>query len=144
MPSFLASLADALEQIRRRQLLLAALAALGVERGAQERDGGDARDFQRILERQEHALGGALVRRHRQQVLALEQDLATGDLVAGLAGQHIGQRRLAGAVRAHDGVDLAGIDPEIEAVENLPSGDFGPKTADFQEWRHRRLPPLRV
>ena len=65
---------------------LAARLALRVQRGAQEGHGGDAGNFDRILERQEHALGGALVGRHLQQVLALEQDLAAGDLVAGLAG----------------------------------------------------------
>src|SRR6266852_2722027 len=44
--------------------------------------GGDAGNFHRILERQEHALGGALVGRHFQQVLAPEQDFAAGDFIA--------------------------------------------------------------
>jgi hypothetical protein len=69
-------LAHALHEFRRREFALAARLALRVQRGAQERHGGDARDFDRILERQEHALGGALVRLHLQQVLAVEQDLA--------------------------------------------------------------------
>ena len=101
------------------QLRLAARLALRVERGAQEGHGGDAGDLDRILERQEHALGGALVRLHLEQVLAVEQDFAVGDLVAGLAGEHMGQRRLARAVRAHDGVHLALVRGQRQAVEDL-------------------------
>jgi hypothetical protein len=44
------------------------------------------------LERQEQALGGALVRRHFQEVFALEQDFASGDLIARLAGDDVGER----------------------------------------------------
>jgi hypothetical protein len=41
-------------------------------------------------------------------------------------------------------VDLAGAYREVEAVENLPSGDFGLKVTNFEQWRHRELPPLPV
>ena len=41
--------AHLLDEFRRRQFRLAALLALRIERGAQERHGGDAGDFQRIL-----------------------------------------------------------------------------------------------
>jgi hypothetical protein len=41
-----------------------------------EGHGRDPRNFHRILEREKHALGGALVGRHLQQVLAVEQDFA--------------------------------------------------------------------
>jgi hypothetical protein len=68
----------------------------------QEGHGGDAGDFDRILEGEEHALGGALIGAISREVLAVEQDLAIGDFIARLAGEHIGERRLAGAVRAHD------------------------------------------
>ena len=114
---------------------LAARLALRVERGAQERHGGDARHFHRILEGQEHALGGALVRRHAEDVLAVEQHLAFGDLVVVLAGQHIGERRLAGAVRPHDGGDLALFDGEVEAVEDLLALDLDVQVLDFKQ-RH--------
>ena len=43
----------------------------------------------------------------RQQVLAVEGHAAAGDLVALAAGQHVGERALARAVRAHDRVHLA-------------------------------------
>ena len=76
MPSFLASLAHLLQELRRRQFRLAALLALRIERGAQERHGGDAGNFQRILEGEEQAGGGALVGLHVEQVLAVEKHLA--------------------------------------------------------------------
>ena len=38
----------------------------------------------------------------------LKQDPAAGDLVGGVAEQGVGERRLPRAVRAHEGVDLAG------------------------------------
>ena len=41
-----------------------------------------------------------------EHVLAVEQHLAFGHLVVVLAGEHVGERRLARAVRAHDGVHL--------------------------------------
>jgi hypothetical protein len=62
--------------------------------------GGDARDFERVLEGQEHAGRRAAVGLHLQEVLAVEQDLAVEDLVVLLAGDHVGERRLAGPVRA--------------------------------------------
>ena len=80
---------------------------------------GDAGDFDRILEREEHALGGALVGRHLQQVFALEQDFAAGDFVARLAGDDVGERRLAGAVRPHDRVHFARVHGQRKPVENL-------------------------
>src|SRR5262249_3923799 len=97
-------LADPLHELGRRELGLPALLALSVDRGAQERHGGDAGNLQRILERQKKPLGGALVGLHRQHVLAVEQHAAFLDLVLLLAGEYVGERRLARPVRAHDGV----------------------------------------
>ena len=109
--------------------------ALRVERGAQESHGGDARHFHRVLEGEEHALGGALVRAHLQNAFAVEQHVAFGDGVVGLAGQHIGERRLAGAVRAHDGRDLALLDGQVETVEDLLALDLDVQIFDFKK-RH--------
>ncbi len=111
---------------------LTARFALGVQRGAQEGHSGDARNFHRILEREEHALGGTLVRRHLQQVLALEQDLAAGDFIARLAGDHVRQRRLAGAVRPHDRVDLAFVHGERQPMEDLAILDTNLQVFDFE------------
>jgi NAD(P)-dependent dehydrogenase (short-subunit alcohol dehydrogenase family) len=57
--------------------------------------------------------------RHFEQVFALEQDLAVGDLVTGLAGDDVGEGRLAGAVRPHDRVDLALVHGQRQPVEDL-------------------------
>ena len=51
--------------------------------------------------------GGALARVEPEDVLAVEQHLALGDLVVFLAGEHIAQRRLARAVAAHHGMHFA-------------------------------------
>ena len=76
--------------------------------------------------------GGALVRRQRQQVLPHERHAALGHFIAVAAGQHIGQRRLAGAVRPHDGVHLAGTDAERQALEDLLAVNFGVKIVDLE------------
>ena len=115
------------------QFRLAARLALRVERGAQEGHGGDAGDFHRILEGEEHALGGALVGRHGENVLAVEQHVALGDLVAGLAGQHVGQRRLARAVRAHDGVRPRPCRSSAQPVEDLLAVDLDVQVFDFKQ-----------
>ena len=74
-----------------------------------------------------------------EEVLAVEQDLAVGHLVAGLAGQHIGERRLARAVRAHDGVHLALVHGEVETLEDLLAVDGDVQVLDF-EHRHFVVP----
>ena len=79
--SFFGRLAHALHELRRRQLVLAARLALRVQRRLEERHGGDAGDFDWILEGEEQALGGALVGLQFEDVLAVEQDLAFGDLI---------------------------------------------------------------
>jgi hypothetical protein len=62
----------------RRDLVLAARAALGVEGGADEGQGRNAWDFKRILERQEQTLGGPFVGLQRQQVVAVQAGRALG------------------------------------------------------------------
>ena len=74
---------------------------------AQELDDRDAGDLLGVLEGQEHPGLAPHVGRPGGDVLALEADGARGDLVGGVAEQRAGQRRLARAVRAHQGVDLA-------------------------------------
>ena len=127
-----ATVADLLQEVRRREFAFAARLALRVQRGAQEIHGGDAGNFDRILERQEHALGGALVRRHLQQVLAPEQDFAAGDFIAGLAGDDVRQRRFAGAVRPHDRVHLARVHRQRQPVEDLTLLDTNLQIFDFE------------
>ena len=77
--------ADHAHEIGRRHVALAARAPLRVERGLEEGHGRDAGDLDRILEREKHALGRALVRLQRQHALAVEQNVAARHLVVGLA-----------------------------------------------------------
>ncbi len=122
-------------EVGRRQLRLAARAPLRVERGLEEGHGRDAGDFDRILEGEEHALGGALVGSSSENVLAVEQHFAAGDLIVRLAGDDIGERRLAGAVRPHDGRDLAGLHGEVEAIEDRLAVDGDGEVLDFEHER---------
>ena len=61
----------------------------------------------------------------------LEEDLALGNLVLGPARDHVGQRALAAAVRAHDGVHLAGVYGEVHASEDLGVRDGHVQVTDF-------------
>jgi len=61
----------------------------------------------------------SLVDLHREHVLAVESHGTLGDRVLRVARDRVSQRRLAGAVRAHDGVGLARLDREIDAPEDL-------------------------
>ena len=62
-----------LQELHRVQLRLAARAAHGVQRGAQEIGVAHARQLDRRLEGEEDAGGGALLGLHRQQVGAVER-----------------------------------------------------------------------
>ena len=125
---------DRLDEGGGLQFVLAARAALRVHRGLEEGHRGDAGDLQRILEGEEQAGGGAGVRLHREDVLAVQQDLAVEDLVILLAGDDIAERGLAGAVRPHDGGDFSIVDREREPVEDrlVLVGDLDVQVADFE------------
>jgi hypothetical protein len=103
-----------------------------------------ARDLDRILERQEHAVGGALFRLQRQQVLALERHRSGRHLVAFAAGDDVAERRLAGAVGPHDGVHLAGLQLQRETLEDLLAGDGDVEVFDLQHdvFRFTSLAPI--
>ncbi len=105
-----------IRELERIDLFLAARLADLVVRRAQEVRVRDARNLHRILEREEDARLRALFGRHREKILAVVRHGAAGDLVRRIARQHLRERALAGAVRAHDGVDFAGFDGEIDAL----------------------------
>ena len=129
--------AHLLEKVGRGIFAFAARLALRVQGGAQEGHGRDTGNFHRVLEREEHALGRALVGRHLEQVFALEQDFAAGDLVARLAGDDMAQRRFAGAVRSHDGVHLALVHGKRKPVEDLAILDPNLQIFDFEQCHYR-------
>ena len=105
----------------RHRVVLAAVTrlALRVDRAAQEARDRDARDRVRVLEGQEEPALRALVGPQLDEVLAVEQDLALGDLVGRVPHQRVGERRLARAVRAHDRVLLVQVDRQVDALDDL-------------------------
>src|SRR5690606_25585274 len=87
-----------------------------------------------ILESEEDAGGCALGRVHFEDRLAVIEDVALSDLVVFLAGENVGQGRLAGAVRPHDRGDFACLDGQIESADDLGAvfGDAGMQVLDFK------------
>ena len=67
-----------------------------------------------------------------QHVDVVEEHGAAGDRVAGPTHDHVGQGRLARAVGAHHGVDLAAAHDQIDALEDLPAGHLGAEAFDAQ------------
>src|SRR4029079_5523990 len=107
------------EEVDGVELLEPLPLARSIDRGAQEVEVADARDLDRVLEREEEALARALLGLEREQVQAVVRDRAASDIVAGTAREHVRERRLAGTVRSHDRVHLARVDREVESLENL-------------------------
>ena len=62
---------------------------------------------------------------HLEQILAVVRHRAAGDLVRRIARQHLRERALARAVRAHDRVDFAGVHGEVDALEDRLIADAG-------------------
>src|ERR1035441_946289 len=110
---------DGVPQLLAELLDLDRLLALGVDRKAQEVRDRDAGDRDRVLEGEEKAQLGPFVRRQLGDVLAVHEDLTVGDLVAGVAHDRVGERRLAGAVRSHQGVQLAPANEQVDAAQDL-------------------------
>src|SRR4029078_12899641 len=108
-----------------------AVLADGVQRRLEEVAVADAGDLDRVLEGEEDAFAGALLGIEVEQILAVELDGAAGDLVAALAGEDVGERALAGAVRPHDRVHFARTDGEVDALENGLVFDAGLEGGDL-------------
>ena len=108
--------------------------ALGIDGRAHEVDHRDSGNLNGILEGEEKALVGAVLGREREQVEAVEVDGASCDGEGGITGENAGERGLSRAVGAHDGVDLAGMNLEIDSLENLLVVDFCAKVGDLQKY----------
>jgi hypothetical protein len=115
----LASISTTLARSARRSLN--SMLTLLVVGEAEELRVRDARHLDRILEGEKDALARPLVGLQLKQVAPLEDDFAARHLVGRMAGQNLRQRRLARSVRAHDGVDLALVDLQINAAEDFLS-----------------------
>src|SRR5690606_13759902 len=98
---------------------LVALFAPRVERETQEVGDGDTGHLDRVLEGQVEALAGAFVRFELEDGLALGRGVSAGDLVRRVDRDDLRARRLAGAVRTHEGLDLAARQNKVHTLENL-------------------------
>ncbi len=78
-------------------------------------------------------------RRRQHHRLAVEQHFAGRELVH--AGQRLGQRRFAGAVLADDGVDLAGLQREIDVLDRGHAAKFFGGFAQFEDRAHDGFVP---
>ena len=96
---------------------------------------GHAGDLLGVLERQENARLATSLRRPIGDVLALVEDLALGHLVARRTEQRLRQRRLAAAVRPHQGVQFASRDHQVDAAEDFGALDRNVQVADLEQGR---------
>src|SRR5215204_197623 len=106
--------------LHRRKLFL----SHGVDRGPEEVGHRDARYLARILEGKEHPELGPLVGLQLEDVLALEGYGASGHLITRMSHEHVGERALPRAVRAHDRMYLTLANLEIQALHYLLSVDL--------------------
>ena len=83
-----------------------------------------------VLERARDAHAGDLVRRHAGDVAILVEQAPRGRLVE--PRDHVEDRRLAGAVGADDGEDLALADLEIDVVDRLEAAEVERETVDLE------------
>ena len=114
-------------------------AAAGADGAAEEVDHGDAGDVGGVLEGEEEAGACALVGGEFEHFIAVHADGAAVDGVAGVAHDGVGEGALAGAVGAHDGVDLAGPEGEGEPLHDLLVLDGHAQVVDLEERRHHPL-----
>ena len=75
--------------------------------------------------------------------LAVERDRALGHLVVRVAHQGVAQRALARAVGAHQGVDLALADRQVDPLEDLLAVDGDVQVLDRKDLAHQSLALLR-
>jgi len=110
-----------------------AVAALTAQRGVEEVVEADAGQLDRVLQREEEAVGGALVGRQPEQLLAVDGDRPAGDDVVVAAHQHVRKGRLPRAVRSHERVDLARTDLEVDPAQDLLARHRGVQIRDLQD-----------
>jgi hypothetical protein len=92
---------------------------------------GHVREHGGNLERAHQSEAGHVGRRHRGDVLALEDDAAAGR--AQELGQQVEAGGLAGAVRPNQRMDAAPRDTQVNAADRGKSGKFLGKTLGFED-----------
>src|SRR5439155_25303027 len=130
--------ADNGEEVHGIDFLQASRLADRVQRRPQEIQIADTGNLYRILESEEDTLTGPVLRRHFEQVLAFVKRLPLGHHVGVPPRKHLSQGALARAIRAHDGVDLAGPDLEVNATQDRFTTSFRVQVLDLQ---HHQLTP---
>ncbi len=127
---------DELEELHSVKFGLAVVLAHFVERSLEEVAGADAGDFDRVLEAEEHPFAGAFFGGHVEKILAVEVNRAFGDFIDFAAGEDLAEGALARTILAHDGVNCAGVDGEVDPLEDLAAaaGDFRVEIFDFEQW----------
>src|SRR5690606_26049504 len=100
----------------------------------EELRGAHTGDLNRILKGKEQSCDGALIRPHLEKVFTEKSHRPISHLVLLPTGKHLSERAFAGAVWAHDGVNLTGVDGEIEATKDFLAIDAGMKVLDFEHW----------
>ncbi len=123
---------DALRLGHHQRVHVAARPPRGDEGLVQHRLQRHTGHFRGVLHRQEKAGPGPLPGGQAQQVEPVEGDRSAEDLITGLAHEHMRQRRLARAVRAHDGVHLAASHNEVDAAQDLLAVDARAEALDDQ------------
>ena len=103
--------------------------ALLVDGGAHKIGDAHAGNLHGVLETEEQAFTGALVYRQVEDILVLEDNLAGGDGIFGVASDDTRQGALAVAVGTHDGMHLAAVDLQVHALQNLTVADAGMQIA---------------
>ena len=96
---------------------------LRVDSGAHKVLDAYTRDFDRILETQENAFIGAVLGRHPDDVLALIPDLTFGDFIALATCDGRSQCAFSRSVGAHDSVDFAFVDAQIQSFQDFLASD---------------------
>ena len=97
--------------------LLVKIFALFVDGGTHKVDHRHTRYFHRILKTEKQAFVGAVFRRKRQQIFAIEFHFASGHGVSGVAGEHGAQRTFPRPIRTHNGVHFSRANGEVDSFQ---------------------------
>ena len=92
-----------------------------LQRRADEVGVGNSGHFRGILEGEKDPGARAFVDRHFADVLTVDRHRSARDHITFVTGDHLRQRRFAGSVGSHDGVDFAFGDFEGDALEDFGS-----------------------
>ena len=128
----------------RQQLLRPLVDRVAIDHAEPRRRVGDEdilrdreqRDQRKLLMDDDDAKRLGIIDIAEMPLLAVIDDAAVIAAVGINAAQNLHQGRLAGAVLAHQGMDLALSDREIDIVQRLHTGEGFADAAHFEQWCH--------